>query len=352
MPETPIWLDCDTGHDDAFAILLAATLLQAKLLGISTVFGNASLDDTTYNTRAILKAIGRDDIPVYAGAARPFCREVAHATDIHGQSGLDGTSCLPKPTVPARTDMLAVQAMQQAICQSAPVWIVATGALTNIALLFALYPDLTDRIAGLSIMGGAIGGGFAPRKLGQDHGERVGNWTAWAEFNIYIDPESASAVFNNAGLQGKVRMVPLDLSHQFIATEEVQKRLLTASRRTARGTMLRKLFVEILTFFAKTYADVFGMREGPPLHDPLAVVLALEPQLFDNGASTEFKVHVVTDGEHGSSAATRAGTSQCGRTVITPSRSGVLIPRTLDQAAIWTMINRALATVENTCVER
>ena len=104
MAPTPIWLDCDTGHDDAFAILLAARSPDVQLLGISTVYGNAPLTKTTYNTRAILKAIGREDVPVYAGAAKPFCRETSKASDIHGESGLDGTTCLPTPDVPVKTD--------------------------------------------------------------------------------------------------------------------------------------------------------------------------------------------------------------------------------------------------------
>lgn len=190
----PIWLDCDTGHDDAFAILLAGQSPGVRFLGISTVFGNAALPHTTYNSRAILKAINRDDVPVYAGAARPLLREPCHAPDIHGESGLDGTTCLPHPSVEAKTDKNAVDAIHDALIAEQPgtAWLVATGALTNVAALFAKYPGLVDHICGLSIMGGAVGGGFTNAPLGTVlDKDRFGNHTPFAEFNIYCDPDAA-----------------------------------------------------------------------------------------------------------------------------------------------------------------
>ncbi|QIW95797.1 hypothetical protein AMS68_001315 [Peltaster fructicola] len=336
-----VWLDCDTGHDDAYAILLAAYHPGANLLGISTTYGNAPLERTTYNTRAILKAIGKEHVPVYTGAARPYCREIACAPDIHGETGLDGTSHLPVPSVPARDDKPAVQAMYDVISATLPqsTWIVATGALTNVALLFSIYPALIDHIAGLSIMGGAIGDGFTDAQLGNvlGHGPRFGNWTPWAEFNIYIDPESARAVFENHGLAAKTVLIPLDLTHQFLATKDVQTKLSGARSET------RILFHEILTFFAKTYAEVFGLTAGPPLHDPLAVAVVLASECFDDG---RYDITVVTDGEHGSSAEVRAGTSQCGQTLATASKHGVRIPKTLNQDAIWTMLDECLSRAE------
>jgi uridine nucleosidase len=149
---TPIWLDCDTGHDDAFAILVAAHSPDVRLLGISTVYGNAPLAQTTYNTHAILKAIGRKDVPVYAGAERPTTREPCFAPDIHGASGLDGTMCLPAPEVEERRDLTAVEAMRRSLMseEKGRPWVVATGALTNVAVCFALFPEVVEHIAGLS----------------------------------------------------------------------------------------------------------------------------------------------------------------------------------------------------------
>ncbi|KAM3418898.1 hypothetical protein BST61_g4857 [Cercospora zeina] len=354
----PLWLDCDTGHDDALAILLSAQHPCIKLLGISTIYGNASLSNTTYNTRAILEAINREDVPVYIGASKPFCRVAAAAADIHGESGLDGTTCLPVPTVPARTDLAAVEAMYQALISqpTGTPYLVATGACTNIALLFAVHPELAEHIGGLSIMGGAIGGGFSDAPMGIVHGEgeRFGNWTPFAEFNIYIDPESASSIFSNEILSKKTTLIPLDLTHQFLATEEVQQGILHGFD-TTRPTpdneisLPRKLFHEILTFFAKTYADVFGLTQGPPAHDPLAVAAILVKDLFHDNDGERYAIDVVTEGQHGSSAEIRSSESQCGRTVATllpKGTAGVRIPRLLEKEQLWQLLEGCLARID------
>lgn len=315
--QTPLWLDCDTGHDDAFAMLLSAWHPSLNLLGISTIYGNAPLSHTTHNTRAILKAIGKENVTVYAGASKPFCRPAASAPDIHGESGLDGTTCLPSPDVPVKTDRTAIDAIYSALIAQPPgkAWLVATGCLTTTALLFSVYPDLAAHIAGLSIMGGAIGGGFSDAPMGAVHGEgeRFGNWTPWAEFNIYLDPESAKAVFSNPVLNKKITIIPLDLTHQFPATPEIQKAMLYGFGSTGDSSQVstvRRLFVEILTFFAKTYADVFGLTEGPPTHDPLAVAAIFAPDLFHDNGGERYSIEVVTEGDHGSSDHARSGASQ------------------------------------------
>jgi uridine nucleosidase len=241
-------------------------------------------------------------------------------------------------------------------------WLVATGCLTNIAALFAAHPDLVSHIAGLSIMGGAVGNGFTSAPMGVvtgDEGQRrFGNWTPWAEFNIYIDPESAQAVFGNEELAKKTTLVTLDLTHQFLATEEVQEGLLYGFTQTERDSKdqpseVRRLFIEILTFFAKTYADVFGLVEGPPVHDPLAVA-ALLPGLLQYskpGESQEerFQVEVIIEGDHGADIQARSGGSQCGRTVVTKlpkGEEGVRIPRALQTANMWRVLESCLGRAE------
>ncbi|KAF2172071.1 hypothetical protein M409DRAFT_49823 [Zasmidium cellare ATCC 36951] len=356
-PPTPIWLDCDTGHDDAFALLLAAQHPNFNLLGVSTIYGNAPLTRTTHNTLAILKAIAREDIPVYPGATRPFCRPVASAPDIHGESGLDGTTCLPTPTATPNTDLPAIEAAYKALIAQPPgtAWLVATGCLTNTALLFAIHPDLTSHLAGLSIMGGAIGGGFSSAPMGvvEGKGERFGNWTPWAEFNIWLDPESASAIFSNETLAAKTTLMPLDLTHQFLATEAVQKMMLHGLNPDAGKEVptVRKLFHEILTFFAKTYADVFGLTEGPPTHDPLAVATAIVPELFDDRGGERYEVKIVTEGDHGATDSARNGSSQCGKTVATllpKGKAGVRIPRSLEKDKLWRLLEECLGRAEQT----
>lgn len=364
---TPIWLDCDTGHDDAFAILLAARCPEVRLVGISTVYGNASLEHTTYNTRAILEAIGRTDVPVYAGASRPFAREPCYAPGIHGQSGLDGTACLPQPTVPAQGDVTAIEAMYRALSAQpkGKAWLVATGALTNVAELFTHHPDLADHLGGLSVMGGAVGGNFTDAKLGRlkGEGERFGNQTPYAEFNVYCDPEAAETLFSNPKLAKKTTLVTLDLTHQFLATNEVNIGLLGfGGKMRGEPTMdavssVRRLFFEIINFFAKTYADVFGFTTGPPTHDPLAVAAAFRPDLFfcggalaedrSNKEQERFGVQVVLDGEHGT--ADVESTSQCGRTIATrlpPGAQGITIPRSLSPKAVWSLIESCLSHTE------
>lgn len=152
--------------------------------------GNASLEQTTRNTLSILTAIGRTDVPVYSGATKPFCRIAQHAADIHGATGLDGTSHLPEPAVKPVEKLPAVLAMRNALLAEpqGTVWLVATGALTNVALLFAAFPELAYHIKGLSIMGGAIGNTFTDAPMGKigSKGEWFGNRTPWAEFNIYV----------------------------------------------------------------------------------------------------------------------------------------------------------------------
>lgn len=344
------------GHDDAFAILLAAHNPSLLLLGVSTVHGNASLEQTTNNTLSILTAIGRPDVPVHPGAAKPFCRNAVHAADIHGVSGLDGTTLLPQPSSKPITKPNAVLPMRHALMEQprGTAWLVATGALTNVALLFATFPELVEHIKGLSIMGGAIGGGFTDAPMGhvEGEGERFGNWTRWAEFNIYCDPEAAKSIFSNHTLAAKTTLIPLDLTHQVLATREVQQTLLTGtslSKPSIAAINLRQMFHDLLLYFAHTYSDVYGLTEGPPLHDPIAVAVLLEPlmgpimRFADNGGE-RWHVNIITDGLHSRHDEERG---QVGRTVITKSdHGGVRIPRSVNVQGFWTLINRCLEETE------
>ena len=365
---TPIWLDCDTGHDDAFAILLAARNPRVKLLGISTVYGKASVEHTTYNTRAILKAIGRDDVPVYNGASRPLYRDPPHSPDLGGKTGLDVTTCMPVPTVATRYGD-AVSAMNEALIgePAGRAWLVATGALTNIVKLFTMSPQMADHLAGLSIMGGAFDDGFTDAPSGQVKGEsdRFGNITPYAEFNIYCDPEAANSIFANPSLNYKTILVPLDVTHKFLATSEIQIRLLFGPQVSHcseptmdNASLVRRLFFEILSRFSETYAKVFSMRSGSPTHDPLAIAAAFAPELFNftnllgnskRAVEERFAVTVITAGDHGISDGVRSSDSQCGRTVIrsvSPPGQGIRIPRAVEAKELWLMLEAALSATE------
>lgn len=197
-------------------------------------------------------------------------------TDIHGESGLDGTSLLPQPTVPAITAIPAIDAAYTALKSTPPntAWVVATGAFTNVAALFIKYPDLIAHIKGVSLMGGAIGGGFTNAVLGSVDGvPRVGNWTQFAEFNVLADPEAAAFIFGREGLREKTTLIPLDVTHLVLTTREVRDLLLWGppekrgpqeqQQQIGEGrfegeevtgkSKLRVMLVELLMFFAKTY---------------------------------------------------------------------------------------------------
>src|SRR5438477_6800136 len=197
---TPIRLDCDPGHDDAIALLLALASPEVELVGVTTVAGNQTVEKTTANAIRVLELGGRDDIPVAAGAGRPLVRDPFVAAYVHGESGLDGPD-LPPP----RGGPVTQPAVEFLAERVAGRTLVATGPLTNVALLLALHPDARpDRIV---LMGGAIA---------------EGNVTPAAEFNIWADPEAAARVFAS-GID--LTMVGLDVTHKALFTPAHEQRL-------------------------------------------------------------------------------------------------------------------------------
>jgi len=248
---TPIILDCDPGHDDAVAIVVAAH--TTDLLGITTVAGNAPLERTTHNALVMRELLGLA-LPVHSGAARPLLAEASPAPAVHGISGLDGAD-LPNP----QRDVDSADAVGFIIdtCRANEgTWIVAVGPLTNIALALRAAPDLGRRIGGLSVMGG---GSF-------------GNRTAVAEFNIWADPEAAAAVF---AYGGPLVMAGLDVTHQFLATADRIERL------AGLGGPLATVLGELLTYFSTAYIGRHDAIAGAPMHDPLAVLAVVDPTLFE-----------------------------------------------------------------------
>ncbi|CEP62889.1 trifunctional uridine nucleosidase/nicotinamide riboside hydrolase/nicotinic acid riboside hydrolase LALA0_S06e06172g [Lachancea lanzarotensis] len=258
--QIPIWLDCDPGHDDAVAILLSCFLPQFRLLGISASYGNAPLDKTAYNALSLLTAMGKhNQIPVYAGAQKPWSREAIYAPDIHGASGLDGTSLLPVPKAQLCTNQSYLDAMASAIlAYPETISIVSTGSLTSVATLFQEKPHLKPLVKYITAMGGGI-----------NEGNRNENETA--EFNIWIDPHAANSILKDTILSPKFILVPVDLTHKAIATKEIELMVL------ADGTSnLRRLFYELFVFFGRSYEHAQGFEDGPPVHDPLALIPLLE----------------------------------------------------------------------------
>jgi inosine-uridine nucleoside N-ribohydrolase len=250
----PVILDVDPGHDDAVALMLACGHPDLDLLAVTTVAGNVSLEKTTRNALRILSLVGCTDVPVGAGASKPLERSLHTAEDIHGKSGLDGPEEIPEASF-EHDERGAVALISDTLrASSEPVTLVPVGPLTNIALFLREHPDLKDRIARISLMGGSMG---------------LGNTTPAAEFNIYVDPEAAREVFE-AGLP--ITMSGLDVTHQAGAGPEERERLRTSGR-------VGGVVAGFLDFFAATYDSVFGF-EAPPLHDPVAVAAVLEPGLL------------------------------------------------------------------------
>ena len=250
----PCILDCDPGHDDAVAILLAAASPALDLRAITTVAGNGTLDKVTLNARKVCTLAGVRDVPIAAGADVPLRRALETAAHVHGESALDGPA-LPDPDVPLDprpADELIASVVADA---GEPVTLIAVGPLTNVATALDRHPGLAGGLREIVVMGGST--------------ER-GNHTPYAEFNIYVDPEAADRVFTSGV---PLSMVGLNLTHRAIATPDVIARLL------ALDTELARVVAGWMTFFGSTYEELWGFA-GPPVHDPCAVALAIDPTLM------------------------------------------------------------------------
>jgi inosine-uridine nucleoside N-ribohydrolase len=251
---TPILIDCDPGHDDAIALLLALASSEVEVLGVTTVHGNQTLPKTTLNALKLLEFTGRTEIPVAAGADRPLRREAFVAAYVHGESGMDGPS-LPQPTTEP-DPRHAIDFIAETILASPdPVTLVPTGPLTNIGLFLARHPEAAARVARIVLMGGAIG---------------EGNVTPAAEFNIWCDPEAADRVFSS-GLD--VTMVGLDVTHRAIFGPEPTARIRAAGR---VGAMV----AELLEFYGQFHRQTYGW-EGSPIHDAVAMAHSFRPGILE-----------------------------------------------------------------------
>lgn len=243
-------IDCDPGHDDAIALVVAHHL--AEVVGVTSVSGNAPIEATTRNAQIVLDLLG-SDVELHQGAPRPLVVEPFHAGYVHGESGLDGPQLPPPSRLPASTD--AAGYIVERCRAEEGLWIVATGPLTNVATALRLAPDLADRIAGISLMGGG----------------RFGNRTAAAEFNIWCDPHAAAIVF---GYGGPLIMAGLHLTHQLRATPPRIDRI-----RPLPGTFAR-LITELLEFFSAMYVRRHDNMDGGAIHDVCAVLALTNPELF------------------------------------------------------------------------
>ena len=249
-----VLLDCDPGHDDAIAMMLAWGSPEVELLGITTVGGNQTIEKVTRNALSVATAIGLCDVPIARGCAHPLVRPAEIASDFHGGTGLDGAA-LPEPAVPLDRRH-AVDLIIETVMAHEPgtVTLVPTGPLTNIAMAVRKEPAIAERVRQVVLMGG---------------GYHTGNQSPVAEFNIRADPEAAYIVFHETW---PVVMVGLDLTHQALATDDVVAQI------EAHPGSVSGLALGLLAFSRQAYRSARGFA-SPPVHDPCTLAYLIDPTI-------------------------------------------------------------------------
>jgi len=249
-----ILIDCDPGHDDMVAIMLALASPELELLGVSTVAGNQTGEKTHRNALRVLTLVGRTDIPVARGADRPLLRDLTVAPEIHGVSGLDGAD-LPEPRFSGDSRHAADFLIQTVMSSPDPITLVPTGPLTNVALALLKEPRLAQRLERIVLMGGAV---------------NDSNISPAAEFNIFVDPEAAKIVFRCGA---PIVMVGLDV------TNKARLSFADIDDMASWGGRVSGVVAPLLRFFASTNKEVFGIN-GAPVHDALAVASLVRPDVI------------------------------------------------------------------------
>ncbi|WP_297293453.1 nucleoside hydrolase [uncultured Oscillibacter sp.] len=253
MIRQKIICDCDPGHDDAVALMLAANSPELELLGVTVVAGNQTLDNTARNACRVLQWLGREDIPVYAGCGRPMVRDRITAGDIHGETGLDGPVFPPLRKAAEKEHAVSFLA-RTLLASEGDVTVVTTGPMTNLAMALRMEPGAAEKIRRIVLMGGSY---------------TNGNVTPAAEFNILADPEAAHVCFTSGR---PITMIGLDVTRKVLCYPAIVERMAKVNTRASR------LFVDLMKHFCKAQKEVFGW-EGGPLHDPVTIAALLDPAL-------------------------------------------------------------------------
>ena len=266
MPKTKILIDCDPGHDDAVALLYAAR--QLDLIGVTTVHGNNSLENTTRNALAVLELAGID-VVIARGCAEPLAQKPIHAADIHGKTGLDGAD-IPAPTRKPIATHAVDFIIEQAQRHKGELVVALIGPQTNLALALKREPLLGKWLREITIMGGST---------------TLGNITPAAEFNIYADPEAAAVVY---GCGVPIRMVGYNV------TRETGFNRTDVARLKSSGKRVAGVIGDLMAFYLDKQNRVFGL-DVAPMHDVCAIVPYVAPDLI---RTLETSVRVELNGTH------------------------------------------------------
>lgn len=301
-----IILDCDPGHDDAVAILLAGNNPMFDLIGITVESGNQTLTKTGRNALNLVQYLELD-VPVCLGAVNPIIKEVEVCEAIHGESGLDGFD-FPELKIGYDKRHAIDFIIEEVLKSDNKVTIVTTGPMTNVALAIRKSPEILGNIEEFVLMGGSY---------------QNGNVTPAAEFNIYCDPEAAYIVFNS-GL--KVTMVGLDVTRQVLVLPEVLDQMEKINNKAS------DLFVKLMRVFNENQQRVFGF-EGAPLHDPLTLAYLIDPSVLDL-----VHVHCDIDISHGTSY----GRTNCDMFHYLEQAKNTFVAKNVDVSKFWAIIERAI----------
>ena len=301
-----IILDCDPGHDDAVAILLAGNYPNIELLGITVAAGNQTIEKTTRNTLNIVQYLNID-VPVFQGAPRGLIKEQEVCAEIHGESGLDGFD-FPS-LIRQKENKHAVNYIIDTLLKSEDkITLVATGPLTNIALALKMEPQITKKIEKVVIMGGSM---------------QMGNVSPAAELNILCDPEAAHIVLNS---DLEVYMVTLDVTRKVLCYPSIVERMKDINNYAS------KLFVDLMIVFNENQKKIFG-HDGGPLHDPVTIAY-----LIDNSLIEFKKVNVEIDLSHQSSY----GRTNCDVFNYLKKPSNCFVSQTIDVEKFWNIVENGL----------
>jgi len=306
MEKRKVILDCDPGHDDAVAIIMAGKHPVLELLGITVVAGNQTIEKTSKNVLNICQCLDLD-VPVYAGMGLPIVRNQIIADDHHGESGLDGPVFEPlnREIEPEHAVIYLINTLLKS---DGDITLVPTGPLSNVAMAMRLEPKIIPKIREIVLMGGAY---------------QLGNVTPAAEFNILADAEAAHIVFSSGA---PVVMMGLDITNQVQCTFE------TVARMEKIGNTASKLFTDMMRFFIKTQQRIFSFNGGP-LHDPTCIAWLIEPSCIElKEMYTEVEIR----------SEKCYGRTLCDYFGVTGSKPNSRVAVAIDQAGFWDIVEECL----------